>query len=280
MNRTCVTVIVLVTLACIGGESRAGLFSGLFGAGGGACVGGMCVAAPEGFSGAGSFSAEVERIGLFGRVRRARVSSNSGAPQAMSFSAPTTAGASGGCYSSSYSPQSQTYSAPITQTYSAPTTFGAGEGCYSSSYAPQSQAYMVAPPQQYQVTPAPQSRAMPSLPSKTVPLNQEYTPSRLAQNGAMVTPGVHRSIRRIQPHIESPERRPTAKIACGGQCCGGEGDCECGENCGCGSPPSAPKRMGGTRLVDYSGMVGRDVLRLVDYNSVSETNKKVRTSMR
>jgi hypothetical protein len=167
-------------------------------------------------------------------VRRARVSSNSGAPQAMSFSAPTTAGASGGCYSSSYSPQSQTYSAPITQTYSAPTTFGAGEGCYSSSYAPQSQAYMVAPPQQYQVTPAPQSRAMPSLPSKTVPLNQEYTPSRLAQNGAMVTPGVHRSIRRIQPHIESPERRPTAKIACGGQCCGGEGDCECGENCGCG----------------------------------------------
>jgi hypothetical protein len=82
----------------------------------------------------------------------------------------------------------------------------------------------------------------------------------------------------IKPEV--PEKRPYATIRCDGECCGGEGDCQCGETCGCGSTPGTPKRKDRVKLVDYSGMVRKNIILLVDYNSVSDVRKNVRTSMR
>jgi hypothetical protein len=260
MNRSWATIMTLVILACcLGGESQAGLFSGLFG--GGACASGSC-AVSGGFSEVQGFGVPVATYSAPRRMfaRRAQ----------MSFEAPMSFGAGGGCYSQSYAPQS--FSAPM----------AAASSCYSQSYAPQQAysysvpVYQVAPPQQFQAAPSPQTQSSPPLPSKMAP-SMEYAPVPSKSPRSATTGGnaIRRSIREITP---------TATIACGGHCCGGEGDCECGENCGCGSAPGAPpqpRKKERTRIVDYSGMVDRrDLLRLVDYDSVSEISKKVRTSMR
>jgi hypothetical protein len=273
MNRISALVVALTTLvimACIGSESRAGLLQRLFGGGGGACANGMC-AAPGGFSVAQSFSMPVASYGAPMMSYNAPVASY-GAP--LSFGAPTTYGAGGGCYSSSYSAQMQSFSAPAT--YGAPTTYGAGGGCYSSSYAPQ-MAYSVpvyrsAPPAQQtqQAAPSPQSQAAPSLPSKTLPSQtQEYSPGQSKSSPRIATDrrfGFRRSIREIKPQ-ETP---PTVAIGCGPDCGG--------ENCVCDSIINILKGNGPTRFVDYSGMTAKDILRLVDYNTLS--GKGVRTSMR
>jgi hypothetical protein len=88
-----------------------------------------------------------------------------------------------------------------------------------------------------------------------------------------------RAVRVLPPLVH--ETPPTATIACGDKCCGNPEDCKCGE-CreDCGSPLGTPKAKKSVKFVDYSGMIGKNILRLVDYNSVSEMSEKVATSMR
>jgi hypothetical protein len=270
MNRISALIVILTTLVimtCIGGESQAGLFSRLFGAGvGGACANGMCSVQ--------SFSSPVASYS-------APMMSYSVPMQSFSapatYGAPTTFGAGGGCYSSSYSSVPQSFSAPAT--YGAPTTYGAGGSCYSSSYAPQTAysvpVYQLAPPQQQtqQAAASPQSQAAPSLPSKTLPSqSQEYSPSqksapRIALDRRF---GFRRSIREIKPQ----EIPPTAAIGCGPDCGG--------KNCVCDSIIDILKNGGPTKFagVDYSGMAQQDILRLVDYNDLAGKGKSLRTSMR
>jgi hypothetical protein len=286
MNRTFALILGIVLLTCVGSEVWA------------QCAGGSCGASAMSSSGGGGFLSR-----LFGGGRKSNFS--------MSMS-PSYSSSSMMSYNSPMSFSAPRAMSSFQSSYNAPMSFSApmmASSCYSSSVASAPQVYsvpMVMVPQsqtfstpQLQVTPTPQTQSAPPLPLKTTP-SQEFAPSRSSQGKVVRIPETKRAIMRTPPSRQKGEevleRVPTARLGCLGPCCGGERECECGEDggkCKCESPPGvnkpAPKKgrqlfaqvydqMGGP--VDYSGMTNMNTPLVVDYSGFSNKANGAPTASR